>query len=440
MSNSIAVPANDSLSSSSTLDLYENLGAIGEGSYGLVLKCRHKPTGQVVALKRFIDTDEDRAVRKIAAREIRFLRSLNHENVVTLLDVFKRNRRLYLVFEYIEYSLLDFMEKSNGGLSFSHTRKYLFQIIRALNYMHDQNVIHRDLKPENILITDGGFLKLCDLGFARSVSTAYSRCYTEYVATRWYRAPELLVGDSRYGKPIDLWALGCLIPEMITSQPLFPGSSDVDQLYQIVRSVGDLCSRHQTIVRRNPAFIGWKWPKQKDKYAVDRRVKQKAPQSLLRIIRETLRMDPSSRFTVKQVMSTEFFKDTEFVADFNNEMRRMVRKHRAKNPHLKRYSTKLEGSGDGSGSSTAQQQQVVVARKKKSSLMEKKSKSEMQDRNANSKTNNVGKNMKPQEYTKLKYFSGPSINSKEYYTRSKNSNILLPGVKIAKAYIPKDPK
>ncbi|MES1904081.1 MAG: Cyclin-dependent kinase-like 2, partial [Paramarteilia canceri] len=126
--------------------------------------------------------------------------SLNHDNVVTLLDVFKRNRRLYLVFEYIEYSLLDFMERSKTGISLSSIKKILYQICQALLYMHQNDVIHRDLKPENVLLTEFGFVKLCDLGFARSVSGVLSRCgYTEYVATRWYRAPELLIGDTRYG-------------------------------------------------------------------------------------------------------------------------------------------------------------------------------------------------------------------------------------------------
>ena len=105
-----------------------------------------------------------------------------------------------MVFEYVEFSLLDYLDKSGGGLAPNTVRKFLYQIVRALNYMHDQNVIHRDLKPENILITDTGFVKVCDFGFARSVSMAYSRCYTEYVATRWYRAPELLIGDARYNK------------------------------------------------------------------------------------------------------------------------------------------------------------------------------------------------------------------------------------------------
>jgi len=350
MSSSLRAPEPGN---ASALDVYENLGAVGEGSYGLVLKCRHRPTGQLVALKKFIDTDEDRAVRKIAAREIRFLRSLNHDNVVTLLDVFKRNRRLYLVFEYVEFSLLDCMERSGGGLAPAHVRKYLFQILRALAFMHDAHVIHRDLKPENILLTEQGFVKLCDFGFARSVSTAYSRCYTEYVSTRWYRSPELLIGDTRYGKPIDMWAFGCLIPEMINSQPLYPGSSDVDQLYQIVRSCGELCPRHLQIVRKNPAFAGWKWPRQKEKYMVDRRIKNK---SLLKIAKECLRMDPAARFTCKQVMACDYFRDSDFQAEFANELRRMIRKHRAKNPHLRRYSIVSDAAAQNSDNSTAPNQ------------------------------------------------------------------------------------
>lgn len=98
-------------------------------------------------------------------------------------------------------------------------------------------IIHRDVKPENLLISDQGVLKLCDFGFARTTSKPGAK-YTDYVATRWYRAPELLVGDTQYGPSVDIWAVGCMFAEILNGQPLFPGESDIDQLYQMMKCFG----------------------------------------------------------------------------------------------------------------------------------------------------------------------------------------------------------
>uniref|UniRef100_A0A3B4B959 Cyclin-dependent kinase-like 2 n=1 Tax=Periophthalmus magnuspinnatus TaxID=409849 RepID=A0A3B4B959_9GOBI len=205
------------------MERYESLGLVGEGSYGAVLKCRHRESGRLVAIKKFLDSDEDKTVKKIAQREVRLLRHLRHDNLVNLLEVWKRRRRWYLVFEFVERTLLDELEQKPQGLELHTCRQYLYQILRATAFCHQHNVIHRDIKPENILISQGGVVKLCDFGFARTVSVSEGGAYTDYVATRWYRPPELLVGDTHYGKPVDVWAVGCLLLEMLTSQPLFPG-------------------------------------------------------------------------------------------------------------------------------------------------------------------------------------------------------------------------
>uniref|UniRef100_A0A3P9CW98 Protein kinase domain-containing protein n=1 Tax=Maylandia zebra TaxID=106582 RepID=A0A3P9CW98_9CICH len=223
------------------MERYESLGPVGEGSYGTVLKCRHRDTGRIVAIKKFMDSDDDKTVKKIAHREIKLLRQLRHENLVNLLEVWKRRRRWYLVFEFVERTLLDDLEQNPSGLEINTCRQYLYQILRAAAFCHQQNIIHRDIKPENILISQDSVVKLCDFGFARTVaSISEGSVLTDYVATRWYRAPELLVGDIKYGKPVDVWALGCVLLEMLTGQPLFPGDSDLDQIYQIIRCFGKL--------------------------------------------------------------------------------------------------------------------------------------------------------------------------------------------------------
>uniref|UniRef100_F6QWY8 cyclin-dependent kinase n=2 Tax=Ciona intestinalis TaxID=7719 RepID=F6QWY8_CIOIN len=216
------------------MEKYDNLGMVGEGSYGMVMKCKHKESGQIVAIKKFLESEDDKMVKKIAMREVRMLRKLHHENLVNLIEVFRRRKRLYLVFEFVDHTVLDDLEKYPNGLNEMTVRKILWQVLRGVEFCHSHNIIHRDIKPENILNSRSGVIKLCDFGFARTLA-APGEVYTDYVATRWYRAPELLVGDTKYGRAVDIWAVGCLITEMLTGDPLFPGDSDIDQLYHIIK-------------------------------------------------------------------------------------------------------------------------------------------------------------------------------------------------------------
>ncbi|XP_052743461.1 cyclin-dependent kinase-like 1 [Bicyclus anynana] len=234
---------------SRAMDKYEQLAVVGEGSYGVVLKCRRRDTGQLVAIKKFLETEDDAAVKKMALREIRMLKKLRHDHLVNMIEVFRRKRRFYLVFEYLDHTLLDELESSPGGLGEDTAKKHLYQLLKGIEYCHQNSIIHRDVKPENVLVSNNGIVKLCDLGFARALA-APGEPYTEYVATRWYRAPELLVAEHRYGPEVDIWAIGCLFAEMLTGDPLFPGDSDIDQLALIIKIVGKLAPRHQHVVSR----------------------------------------------------------------------------------------------------------------------------------------------------------------------------------------------
>ena len=166
--------------------------------------------------------------------------------------------------QHVDRCLLDDLESSPGGLSPGSTRRLLWQLTSALAYLHSRRVVHRDVKPENVLVSATGLVKLCDFGFARvlpgggaasaraAAAAAATTPLSDYVATRWYRAPELLVGDRGYGPPVDVWALGCMAAEVATGRPLFPGDCDADQLARVVRCVGGLTRAHRAAACANP--------------------------------------------------------------------------------------------------------------------------------------------------------------------------------------------
>ncbi|XP_063086723.1 cyclin-dependent kinase-like 3 isoform X2 [Cavia porcellus] len=300
------------------MEMYETLGKVGEGSYGTVMKCKHKNTGQIVAIKIFYEKPE-KSVNKIATREIKFLKQFHHENMVTLIDVFKQKKKIHLVFEFVDHTVLDELQHYCHGLESRRLRKYLFQILRAVEYLHNNNVIHRDIKPENILVSQSGIAKLCDFGFARTLA-APGDIYTDYVATRWYRAPELVLKDTSYGKPVDIWALGCLIIEMATGSPHLPSSSDLDLLYKIVLKVGNLTPHLQNIFSKNPVFAGMILPQvQHPKNA--RKKYPKLNGLLADIVDACLQIDPGERISCTDLLHHEYFTRDGFAEKFLPELR-----------------------------------------------------------------------------------------------------------------------
>lgn len=144
--------------------------------------------------------------------------------------------------------------------------------MEAVRFCHSKNIIHRDIKPENVLVSKNHVVKICDFGFARAIA-APGEAYTDYVATRWYRAPELLVGDVNYGRAVDVWAIGCLLAEMLTGDPLFPGDSDIDQLYHIVRCLGKLPTAHAKVFLQNKLFVGIRLPEAKEIMPLKRKLR-----------------------------------------------------------------------------------------------------------------------------------------------------------------------
>merc|ERR1711988_843407 len=220
---------------SQKLDDFQKLEKIGEGTYGVVYKARDRVTQQYVALKKIRLETESEGVPSTAIREISLLKELDHPNVVQLLDVIHADQKLYLVFEYLDMDLkkhMDDFESNNEspGLPEKLSKSYLRQLLDGIAYCHDHRVLHRDLKPQNLLIDNKGCIKLCDFGLARVFSLPM-RNYTHEVVTLWYRAPEILLGSRSYNMAVDVWSLGLIFSEMLTGNTLFPGDSEIDQLF-----------------------------------------------------------------------------------------------------------------------------------------------------------------------------------------------------------------
>ena len=324
------------------MEKYENLGMVGEGSYGMVMKCKHKETKQLVAIKKFIESEDDRMVSKIAKREVKMLQSLRHVNLVNLIEVFRKKKRLYLVFEYVERTVLDDLEKHPMGLSFQQVCGLTWQVLNGVQFIHNNNVIHRDIKPENVLISAGGVVKLCDFGFARFTAGPNEK-YTDYVATRWYRAPELLVGDVHYDKGVDIWATGCLVSEMLTGEPLFPGDSDIDQIYHITKCLGNLITRHREIFSRNPLFQGVRLPTVRRITALEKRYPKMKPHALS-MVKQCLKLDPKDRPGCERLLQEEFFSnDTEYIPKYKKKLSAQMHSEYKSNALIQKLGIKPAG-------------------------------------------------------------------------------------------------
>ncbi|CAN6643567.1 mitogen-activated protein kinase Fus3p [Trichomonascus vanleenenianus] len=223
-------------------DHYQILDVVGEGAYGIVCSALHKPSKLKVAIKKITPFDRPMFCLR-TLREIRLLRHFNHENIISILDIqkpisYEKFSEVYLIQELMETDLHRVIRSQ--PLSDDHCQYFVYQTLRALKAMHSANVLHRDLKPSNLLINSNCDLKVCDFGLARSAASSEDNFgfMTEYVATRWYRAPEIMLTFQEYTKAIDVWSVGCILAEMITRKPLFPGDDYHHQLALILKVLG----------------------------------------------------------------------------------------------------------------------------------------------------------------------------------------------------------
>ena len=285
---------------------YDVLGVVGEGAYGIVYKCKNKETGKYVAIKRFKEVDDD-LVKKTMKRELKMLQKLHHPNVIDFQEAYKRKGNLYLVFEFVEKNLLELLQEHPQGLDPNLIRHLIYQLCKAIKYMHEQNIIHRDVKPENLLITDNMELKLCDFGFARLISGSCKEKLTDYVATRWYRAPELLLTQGEYGKEVDYWAIGCIMGELVDGNPLFPGENEIDQIYCIQKVLGNLTEEQMDMFYNNPLFNGKNLLNVTKPETLQRRYIGKLNKVDISFMKGLLELDPKKRLNGKNVFSHPYF-------------------------------------------------------------------------------------------------------------------------------------
>ncbi|CCH58632.1 hypothetical protein TBLA_0A08430 [Henningerozyma blattae CBS 6284] len=226
---------------------YQLLDLVGEGAYGTVCSACHLPTGTTVAIKRIQPFSKPLFVTR-TLREIKLLKYFNdHENIISILDQVKPNsietfNSVYLVQELMETDLQKIIV--NQKLSYDHIQYFIYQILRALKSIHSAQVIHRDLKPSNLLLNSNCDLKVCDFGLSRCLASSDNSkdtlvgFMTEYVATRWYRAPEIMLTFQKYTTAMDIWSCGCILAEMISGKPLFPGRDYHHQIWLILEVLG----------------------------------------------------------------------------------------------------------------------------------------------------------------------------------------------------------
>ncbi|KZV99730.1 mitogen-activated protein kinase [Exidia glandulosa HHB12029] len=291
---------------------YQVLDVVGEGAYGIVCSAVHKPTGRKVAIKKIAPFDHSMFCLR-TLRELKLLKFLSEagvsENIISIWDIIKPPtleafKEVYLIQELMETDMHRVIRTQD--LSDDHAQYFIYQTLRALKALHSADVIHRDLKPSNLLLNANCDLKVADFGLARSVKTAEpsgteTGFMTEYVATRWYRAPEIMLTFKQYTKAIDVWSVGCILAEMLSGKPLFPGRDYHHQLTLILDVLGTptLDEFYAITTRRSRDYIRALPFRRKRPFQT---LFPNANPLAIDFLTKTLTFDPKKRITVEQAL------------------------------------------------------------------------------------------------------------------------------------------
>lgn len=287
---------------------YEIIGTIGHGSFGIVLKARKLETCELVAIKRIPIKNDQKSDLQIV-QEMVALRNSDHENIVKLLDVLKDSSAVSFILELAETNLKSVIDDSSLLLDETVIRGYFYQILRGVAYLHSLSIMHRDLKPGNVLIFTEGILKITDFG----QSCYYfqedpTRSYENQVASRWYRAPELLFGSTHYSPKVDLWSCGCILAELNNRSPLFQGKNDIDQITCIMSVLGSPNEEN---------WKGWDDLPDSNKLLFDKfepvtdwgKIVHQASSKFTSLLRRLIVYDPETRFSASEALRHEFFSE-----------------------------------------------------------------------------------------------------------------------------------
>nr|UCK81538.1 mitogen-activated protein kinase 14 [Arenicola marina] len=286
---------------------YENLFPVGSGAYGQVCSSFDTQLNMKVAIKKLARPFQSAVHAKRTYREVRMLKHMNHENIIALLDVFTPAQSLaefedvYLVTHLMGADLNNIVKTQK--LSDDHVQFLIYQILRGLKYVHSAGIIHRDLKPSNIAVNEDCELKILDFGLARHVEDEM----TGYVATRWYRAPEIMLNWMRYNMTVDVWSVGCIMAELLTGKPLFPGTDHIDQLTRIMALVGTPSGELLGKITSDEArrYISTLQVMQRKDL---REILPGANPEAIDLLERMLDLDPESRITAEQALAHPYLR------------------------------------------------------------------------------------------------------------------------------------
>ncbi|RDD45193.1 Cyclin-dependent kinase 7 [Trichoplax sp. H2] len=276
---------------------YKKIKLLGEGQFAVVYQAEdtHKDN-KIVAVKKIKlgpRSEANDGINRTALREIKLLQELKHENIIGLLDVFGHKSNISLVFDYMEADLEVIIKDSSIILTNAHIKQYIIMTLRGLEYIHSNWILHRDMKPNNLLIDSNGILKLADFGLARYFGSP----------NRWYRAPELLFGANSYGTGVDMWAVGCILAELLLRVPFLPGDSDLDQLTRIFQTLGTPIEDKWADIHKLPGYI-----KFKTLPAIPlNEIFTAASDDMLDLLRRLFEYNPSSRITATEALQMKYF-------------------------------------------------------------------------------------------------------------------------------------
>lgn len=293
---------------------FEKLDRIGQGTYSNVYKARDVTHDKIVAIKKVRFDSGDPESVKFMSREILILRGLDHPNIIKLqgLITSQTSSSLYLVFEYMEHDLTGLAALPGMKFTEAQIKCYMQQLLTGLDHCHNHGVLHRDVKGSNLLIDDNGILKIADFGLASFFDPRSSAQLTSRVVTLWYRAPELLLGASRYGAAVDLWSAGCILGELYSGRPILPGRTEVEQLHKIFKLCGSP-SEDYWIKTKLPRSSVIK-PQRPYRRSVKETFKD-FPAPAVGLMENLLSMDPAYRGTAAFALTTEFFTTKPFACD-----------------------------------------------------------------------------------------------------------------------------